>query len=282
LQADERPFCATPADDPDPVVVGDAWLGEDGAFALDANTVQEKAFWVTDGTTAFFVPSFYGTYKQATTVRCSSSLPDWPANCAIPQNRKMRIDIDAESCEAISEPYSWPLVDAVIEWQEYMRAYHGWDITIGGPLTTHQPNAKLECDELVDAFGMVTRTSTTCWNLPGYPKDLCLGAQSGASGYGMVVEIDLAAILQETFDPLKRHPLIRNIVWHELGHAAGLGHAPGYDGTRIMNNGITPHMLAGFMSFTSTEKSTFSNFSRTGNACNWQPGDAVGDSCPSQ
>lgn len=279
-------MCATSDEGPEPVVVGDAYVGDDGAVSFDVASAQDKAFWVTNGSTSFFVPTAYGAYKTSTGIRCAGNLSSWPADCRIPQNRHLNLLIDAESCEDVDVGYSWTVVDAAIEWQEYMRDFHGWDVTVGAPLSQHQPNAVFECDDLTseNALGMLTRFYSECWNLPGYPKDLCLGAQSGPSGSAMVIEIDLAAILLKTFDPLKRHPLIRNIVWHELGHAAGLGHTPTYDSTRIMDNGgVFTHMMAGYMSYHSTwELPALSNFSRTGNACNWQPGDAVGDSCPSQ
>jgi hypothetical protein len=256
-------------------VLGEATVN-DGAFDLAS---QDKAFWITNGSQSFYVPTRYGT-KSTSYQRCDPDPALWTENCFIPQFRKVRLSVDPSGCEAVNVQMSWAFTDAVSEFKDFARANWGWDVTMSGQGV---PLVVVNCQTPGDgAWGEYEVANTGCWIMPGYPEKLCFFSTLGTVRVNVVSMYNQVIQSQKTLQQMKS--AMRNVVWHELGHVLGLGHEG-------QSTSVPPMLMSTFPSASVYTTSLFptvdqqfrlKNFSRTGNACNWQPGDAVGDSCPSQ
>ncbi len=249
-----------------------------------ADAIQEK--WlkvasVNDGA-GFFVPDYYGEYRNDPHMSCSSSSFAWTNDCSIPRTRRLRLNIDPSGCEAVNWELSYSFTDAAIEWANWMRSDVGWDVQYSGP--QFQPTINLNCDyNQPDAMAVTFRNpAALCWDLPANlsSKDICFYNSSGGR-----TEVNIGMMASKIL-PVGTYPLwqvknlMRNTMFHELGHSAGLGHTNGM--YRVMNNGANSDFYQFPLVHHTNEINAFRDFNPDFNMkqCNWIPGDPIGNACP--
>jgi hypothetical protein len=221
-------------------------------------------------------PSWVASFSQfgiRGTSRCQVDPAIWNQNCHVPQVRKDRVFIDLASCSLVDQVLRDTLVTAYFDLQSVLRTEIGWDVA--RVFTADAASITLKCDPSLGAGGKGTREISHCWNLPGFPHDVCFFKNSTG-----LARIGLEAIQASSGTGLSAQRAVFNIVRHELLHTMGWGHFPGAGD--IMNTNQPDSFLTDLSASQIDMMRNFLVQSHKGSPhyCNWQPGDPLNSICP--
>jgi hypothetical protein len=214
-----------------------------------------------------------GQFGMRGTSRCQVDPAIWNQNCVVPAARFDRVFIDVASCAAASPVLQDMFINAYFDLEFVLRNEVGWNIA--RTFDSNAANIIYKCDPTLGSGGQGSRPTDFCWNMPGYPQDVCFFTNKGG-----LARVGLTAIQASLGTGLSAKRATFNIGRHELLHTLGWGHFPGEND--IMNTSQPSNVIT---DLSASQIDMMRNFWPLGQGptphyCNWLPGDPVGASCP--
>jgi hypothetical protein len=241
--------------------------GSEPISDLEIGTL-EQPWWVIYNGSEVHIPAGYGTYRYASS-RCNADQSTWIEDCKVETNRKETLCFDLSVCEQVSQNLTDAVFDAVWNFDDVLRNHVGWGYENDCSIMVRCSTATAQSDWGYTAADV----DGSCWNVPG--KNVCWTQNS------QNVWIYTQKIENHYGNGVEGQNLTYNITLHELLHGVSIGH-DSTDHSVMSNSEVFSEGLDYRMNLTSTQYSALRNFGRHVEACNWQPGDVLGDSCPSR